>query len=520
MLRSSRSLRIAPASEPALPARAAAETTGSADGRAPAPRVRRGAGGSGGSISNPTIYDLDGDIVVTGGDIARVRSTAASSATVTAFVRSRPGTGTSGFTTARSSAWAAPRPRRSRSRCRKPDGPRSSAARSRRAARFMSRTRTTRPRPSPTIWCSRTRWLPIDFASGQAEPVFQADGPGAAAKLFRGNRIFRSAAQFSSPNWLIGGGTDAESNLLIGLQAGLWLDAPGLVVRGNYVHNLHVAAAGDDSALSVAYEITNVLAEHNVLRRGTWVVRGFGGELRYNALLNADDLAWIQQPFENTRDPPQLVLDVRSAGRGVGIQGGIQLVNNRTSRDRDLQQYLRRRRARSASFPAPRSPWTKRVSSAVCGATCFTTSDSKPTKRSSGRTTGNRSFPFSRGSGTPTTISFSRPRSGPVRNYGLSVQNRVERVDPGFALNDAHVGGVVDEQVDPLLTGPNEGCFPWSDDDIKATQGHGLADARVLASRLHAAARQSAPRRWRPGGRSRQCDRRGRRGDAGRGRVR
>src|SRR6185436_5575995 len=115
----------------------------------------------------------------------------------------------------------------------------------------------------------------IDLTTGRAEPAFRGDGSGTAVKLFRGNRIFRSVVQIASPNWLVGGNTDAESNLLIGLQAGLALDAPGIVLSGNYVHNVHVPAAGDDSALSVSYATSGVRAEHNVFRRGTWVVRGF-----------------------------------------------------------------------------------------------------------------------------------------------------------------------------------------------------------------------------------------------------
>ena len=61
--------------------------------------------------------------------------------------------------------------------------------------------------------------------------LFQADGASTASKAFRGNRIFRSGASFVSPNWTVGGDTDADSNLLVGPQASLLLGAPGIVVR-------------------------------------------------------------------------------------------------------------------------------------------------------------------------------------------------------------------------------------------------------------------------------------------------
>src|SRR5690242_14292129 len=119
--------------------------------------------------------------------------------------------------------------------------------------------------------------------------------------LFQGNRIYRSNCWFSSPNWLIGGDTDRDSNLLIGLRAGFALDAAQLVVRGNYVHNLAYPGSGDEAALTVIYGTNDVLAEHNVLRHGSWVVRSFGGELRYNAILDADDAQWLEQPFEDSK---------------------------------------------------------------------------------------------------------------------------------------------------------------------------------------------------------------------------
>jgi hypothetical protein len=70
---------------------------------------------------------------------------------------------------------------------------------------------------------------------------------------------------------------------------------------------------------------------------------------------------------------------------------------------------------------------------------------------------------------------FFNPQATPLRNYAVSVPGRTLRVDTGFALHDSHAGGPVDEQVDPGPLGL-AGCFPWSDDDIKA--------ARVTVSRM------------------------------------
>ena len=425
-----------------------------------------GSGGSGGSINNPTIHDLGGDIVVTGGNSREfgncriigngfsIRSVAPwygslwihdceiiglGSATTPAIDVAMT---QAGWTTVERSSFAT-----------------------------SGAVHVTNQDDSTTTFADNVVFensvVAIDDSNGEAEPVFAADGSGASPKIFRGNRIYRSGAEFSSPNWTIGGGTDRDSNLLIGLQAGLGLGARGLVVRGNYVHNWHVAAAGDDSALSVAYDTTDVLAEHNVLRRGTWVVRGFGGELRYNALLNADDLAWIQQPFENTRIHHNVFSMCHAPDGEIGIQGGIQLVNNRRS---GIEIYNNTLDGGSAvtGFSGPAisvdsTSFLDSVRSNLIHAFRFEANEAII-----GPHDGEALSPAQPRLGYADYNLFFTPGSVPTRNYGLSVQNLVQRVDPGFALHDAHVGGVVDQQVDPRLAGASEGCFPWSDDDIKA----------------------------------------------------
>lgn len=53
---------------------------------------------------------------------------------------------------------------------------------------------------------------------GESRPLFEAVGSSPASKFFQGNRIYRGATEFNSKNWLIGGDSDAESNLLIGIR--------------------------------------------------------------------------------------------------------------------------------------------------------------------------------------------------------------------------------------------------------------------------------------------------------------
>ena len=156
-----------------------------------------GASGSGGSINNPTIYDLDGDIVLTRGDSREfaacrivgnghsIRSVAPwygnlwihdceiiglGSATTPAIAVAMTQTG---WTTVERSSFAT-----------------------------SGAVHVTNQDGSTTTFADNlvleNSVVPIDASSGQAEPVFQADGAGAAAKVFRENRIYRSGAQFSA----------------------------------------------------------------------------------------------------------------------------------------------------------------------------------------------------------------------------------------------------------------------------------------------------------------------------------
>ena len=64
----------------------------------------------------------------------------------------------------------------------------------------------------------------------------RSGGSSPARKLFQANHIYRSQARFKGPNWLVGGDTDADSNICIGLRIGLFAEGEGTVVRGNYLH--------------------------------------------------------------------------------------------------------------------------------------------------------------------------------------------------------------------------------------------------------------------------------------------
>jgi hypothetical protein len=121
-------------------------------------------------------------------------------------------------------------------------------------------------------------------ASTLTVPVFRATGNSAAQKVFQGNKVGLSTVVFENTrNWLIGGNTDADSNILMGVRCGFRVSgSTGMVLRGNYSqHNYpHRFSQGENFQL----DGDGFLAEHNVIRSSSWPVRGIGGELRYNVI--------------------------------------------------------------------------------------------------------------------------------------------------------------------------------------------------------------------------------------------
>jgi hypothetical protein len=307
----------------------------------------------------------------------------------------------------------------------------------------------------------------LDESADLSRPSFSADGASTAPKFFQGNRVYRSDVTFESPNWLIGGDTDAESNLLIGLRAGIGIGAPGIVVRGNYVHMIHYQNSGDESAMSSSYGTVDTLAEHNVLRGGVWVLRAFGGELRYNAILDAEFSSWLNQPFEGAKIHHDLFL-MCTAPR-YELEAGIHLVNYRAT---GIEVYNN-----TLDAGGPTMSFHGAAVSVDDG--CFLSSLRSnliydfPFRRNDGGAAAVRPGYLEGVTPPPGRLSYAdynlfyNPDASMAQNYAVAVQGHTVRVDSGFGQHDAHAGGPVDEQVDPGKLGFSGTCFPFSDTDIE-----------------------------------------------------
>lgn len=313
---------------------------------------------------------------------------------------------------------------------------------------------------------------------------FTASGNSKERKLFQGNFIPRGKAFFKAPNWLIGGDTDADSNIFIGLRIGIRADGAGTIVRGNYFH-LRMPITKEYpywSQISTFTTGREAIGEHNVIRDGEWIVRMIEGEFRYNLISDIVDHDLMQTgsygrihhnifaagtsdhrhgsmsaciavvyPPKNPGDGIEVFNNVFDGGARLNVpgievcpKGFVKSVRNNVFFNfAHSEKYFKRPQAMI------RMIWNDEPA------------EEKPARL-----------------GYADYNLFYNPDSKGKRNYLLSVEGKTERKDAGFGLNDIPRGGKIDEQADPKFKGPLPKSFPFTDEDVKARK---VGVSKILA---------------------------------------
>jgi hypothetical protein len=121
-------------------------------------------------------------------------------------------------------------------------------------------------------------------------------GTSTGAKVFAGNNVGAGWVQFDrTTSWLVGGDTDADSNVLIGPRAGIFaLGSTNVTVRRNYSHHVYYGGWSQGANFEIENSSLSII-EHNVVSGSSWPVRGGGKgmEFRYNLVLDAGH-EWMQ----------------------------------------------------------------------------------------------------------------------------------------------------------------------------------------------------------------------------------
>ena len=130
--------------------------------------------------------------------------------------------------------------------------------------------------------------LTFEASDPEAAPILTLSGKTAPTKLFQGNRVGAGRVVFyNTSHWLVGGDTDAVSNILIGPRATIYLASgtSNVTVRGNYDHHNYRGgwSQGFNLVFSQASSV-GILVEHNLFRGSSWPIEGVTGEFRYNLI--------------------------------------------------------------------------------------------------------------------------------------------------------------------------------------------------------------------------------------------
>jgi hypothetical protein len=314
----------------------------------------------------------------------------------------------------------------------------------------------------------------IDKDIGKSADSFVARGNSREPKFFQANLITRGKASFNAPNWLVGGDSDVDSNLMIGLRIGIFAHGEGTVVRGNYLH-LRMPITKQYpywSQVSTFTTARGALGEHNVIRDGEWIVRLVEGEFRYNLIMDIIDHDLMQNGSAG-RIHHNLFLAGKSDSRQGSMSGciaviypparagdGIEIFNNVfdgggwmnvPAIEVSPKAFVKSCRNNVFYNFGHTADYYKRPQGMIRVSWNDDSTEAKPARL-----------------GYADHNLFYSPEAKAKRNYLLSVAGKTERKDAGFGLNDLPRAGKVDEQVDPKFKGPLPKVFPFSDDDIKA----------------------------------------------------
>ncbi len=131
----------------------------------------------------------------------------------------------------------------------------------------------------------------VTYVSGDPtrSPILDLSGTTSGSKVMQGNNIGAGIVHISGmPGWQIGGLVDTQSNILVGPRCVIDLESsPGATIQGNYLHHDYYGGFSQGFNLQLGGSSDHALAEHNVIRDGSWPLQGFGGEFRYNLMINS-----------------------------------------------------------------------------------------------------------------------------------------------------------------------------------------------------------------------------------------
>jgi len=163
-----------------------------------------------------------------------------------------------------------------------------------------------------------------DYTGGLAHgswPALALAGSSSGEKLLQTNNFGAGWVDITSPNWTIGGPTDAQGNVALGARIGFRVsEAFTGTFSHNYANTVYYGGWSQGNNFEMG-NIPDLLVEDNVIEGSSWPVRGLAGEFRYN-LVQGDGLAGFV--WTETAGPTNIHHNVFRGG-SVGFGAIVQI---------------------------------------------------------------------------------------------------------------------------------------------------------------------------------------------------
>ncbi len=117
--------------------------------------------------------------------------------------------------------------------------------------------------------------------------MVEISGNSTGAKTFAGNNVAAGAVGLANANhWMLGGTTNADSNVMIGVRTAFELQNDSdITIEGNFIRNVYYGGWSQGQLMELGGS-NPIRVLHNVLVGSSWPVRGIAGELAYNLIAN------------------------------------------------------------------------------------------------------------------------------------------------------------------------------------------------------------------------------------------
>jgi hypothetical protein len=178
-------------------------------------------------------------------------------------------------------------------------------------------------------------FIAYDSSNPERSPFLEFSGNATGSKVFAANNVGAGYLYIHNmKGWLVGGNSDAESNVFIGPRTGPRVEfSQDITICGNYSH--HDYKGGWSQGFNFWFYDNSgvVITEHNVISEASWPVQSVSGEFRYNLVVHCGH-EWVRTALTGTSIHHNVFIEPSTPGDpAAGIwmyenQTGVNICNN------------------------------------------------------------------------------------------------------------------------------------------------------------------------------------------------